>query len=306
MKKLFVALSTFGEYGSEPIELLRSSGLDFSVNPTGKRLTPEQIVELAADCEGIIAGVEPYNAPVLERLPQLRCISRCGAGIDNVDQQKAKEMGVAILNTPDVVIRPVAELTVAMILDLMRNLSVHAQLMKNRSWQKQGGHLLSGKHVGIIGFGRIGQKVAQLLKPFDVKIGYFDLRQVWIMISNRFEDLNSLLEWADIITVHASIGAQGKPLLGRDELRRMKPGSWIVNTARGGLVDEDALYEALKSGHLAGAALDVFLEEPYTGKLCELDNVVLTPHVATLTGESRLAMEIEASENIIRFFKNGR
>lgn len=302
--KIFVALSTFAEHGKEPLDILKSSGFDFALNTTGNRLKQEDIVLLAADCAGVVAGVEPYDASVLERLTQLRCISRCGAGMDTIDLKKAQERGVRVLNTPEVVVRPVAELTVAMILDLLKKLTQQTALMRVKDWQKKTGNLLAGKRVGIVGFGRIGQKVAQLLKPFEAEIGYYDINEVWEMISHRFGDLDSLLQWADIVTLHAAVSPGSTPLLGRDQIRKMKPGSWLVNTSRGGVVDEEALYVALKDGHLKGAALDVFSEEPYRGKLCELDNVILTPHIATLTEESRLQMEVEATQNLVHFLKN--
>jgi len=306
--KIFVALSTFAEYGDEPIRLLDQGGLDYSLNRLGRRLVREEIIEMGKDCEGIIAGVEPYDDFVLENLPKLRCISRCGVGIDNISLEKAREKGVVIRNTPDVVILPVVELTIAMIFDLLRRLSYHTNLLRSRKWKKQAGNLLAGKKIGIIGLGRIGKRVAETLTKLSTEVYGSDITpdQEWAKLAGvQVISTDQLLRECDIVSIHVSVLGDHKFILGKKEIESMRKGSFVVNVSRGELVDERALYEALKSNHLAGAALDVFPKEPYDGPLCELDNIVLTPHVATFTRESRVQMEVETVENLLRFFKSG-
>jgi len=301
-KKIFVALSTFAEYNNAPLELLKKSGFDFTVNMLGKRLIRKEIMELGKDADGIVAGVEPYDDFVLDHLPKLKCISRCGVGIDNIALKKAAEKGIIIRNTPDVVIRPVVELTVAMIFDLLRRLTLHTGRMWKRIWQKTAGNLLAEKTVGIMGLGRIGKRVAEVLLKLDVKVIGTDLYpdHAWAeRHSVKIVSLKALLKEADILSIHISALAENPFVLGREQIARMKKGAWVVNVSRGNLVDETALYEALRSGNLSGAALDVFPEEPYSGPLCELENVVMTPHVATLTKESRVQMETEAVQNLL-------
>jgi D-3-phosphoglycerate dehydrogenase len=301
-KKIFVALSTFAEHGSSPLELLERSGFDFSVNTLGKRLIREEIVELGKDAEGIVAGVEPYDDFVIDRLPRLRCISRCGVGIDNIDSKKASEKKIIIKNTPDVVIQPVVELTVAMTFDLMRKLSYHTGLLRAKRWHKEAGNLLFGKTVGVLGLGRIGKKVAEVMRTLGTEVYGADLRpdRTWADHAGvKIVSLAELLRISDILTIHLS-SIKEKPFqLGADEIAAMKAGAFLINVSRGQMVDETALYDALKNGRLAGAALDVFPNEPYIGKLCELDNIVMTPHIATLTKESRVQMEEEAVRNAI-------
>ena len=305
-ESIFVALSTFGEYDREPVMLLENSGHPFSINSLGRRFSREDILKFAQGAGGIIAGVESYDSVVLEYLPGLRCISRCGAGTDNIDKEKAKELRITIFNTPDVVVQPVAELTVAMIFDLLRKLSYHTGLMHLKKWEKTAGNLLAGKKIGVIGLGSIGKKVCELMFKLDAEVYGMDISadMQWAGKKGvKIVSLKELLNICDIVSVHVSIEKNNPFLLGKRELTAMKEGAFLINTSRGQMIEEDALYEALKSGHLAGAGLDVFPQEPYKGKLCELDNVVLTPHVATLTKESRVQMEIEAVKNAIDFLK---
>jgi D-3-phosphoglycerate dehydrogenase len=302
--KIFVSLSTFAEYGDGPLRLLEESGFPYSLNPLGRRLTRDDLIEMGRDCEGVIAGIEPYDTYIFDNMPELRCISRCGVGIDNIDLVKAKECGVTVLNTPDVVIQPVVELTTAMIFDLMRKLSYHSGLMHGRTWRKTAGNLLVGKTVGILGLGRIGKRVAEVMLSLGTKVYGTDISPDlrWAeALDVKIVPLGELLRVSDILTLHLSTAKGTKLQLGESELRSMKKGAVIVNTARGQYISETALCNVLKDGHLEGAALDVFQEEPYTGKLCELENVILTPHVATLTRESRVQMELQATRNLLAF-----
>jgi len=305
--KIFVALSTFAEYGEEPLALLKSSGVEYILNPLGRRVVREEIVDMGKDATGIIAGVEPYDAPVLEMLPQLKCISRCGVGIDNIDLSLAKEKDVIIRNTPDVVVRPVVELTIAMIFDLMRKLSLHAGRLWRKEWEKTAGNLLAGKTVGILGLGRIGRSVSETLLKLDAEVIGTDINpdMAWAKKCGvPVVSLEELLAESDILSLHLSVISENPFILGREEISLMKEGAWLVNVSRGNLVDDIALSDALKAGKLSGAAIDVFPEEPYRGLLCELDNVVMTPHVATLTKESRVQMETEAVQNLLTYLLN--
>jgi len=307
--RIFVALSTFAEYGKSPLNLLRESGYTYYINPLGRRLVRDEIIEMGRESEGVIAGVEPYDEYVLDRLPNLRCISRCGIGIDNISLEKAREKGVEIRNTPDVIIQPVVELTVAMIFDLLRRLSYHTFLLRSKRWEKKAGHILKGKKVGILGLGRIGKKVAEVMTRLETEVYGTDLfpdmqwAEKWKV---KIVSLNELLRISDILSVNLSPVKGNVIKLGEDEFKMMKEGAILINTSRGQFIDESALYNALRSGRLNGAALDVFPEEPYRGRLCELDNVVLTPHLATLTEESRTQMELEAVKNMIDFFKGNQ
>lgn len=300
--KIFVALSTFAEYGDGPLNVLKESGIPFELNTLGRRLVREEIIELAAGATGIIAGVEPYDRPVLEKLPNLRCISRCGVGVDNIEAPVAEQRGVIVRNTPDVVIQPVAEIALAMIFDLMRKLTFHTALLKSRRWEKAAGNLLVDKIVGIMGLGRIGRRLAEMLSALGVRVIGTDLSPdgAWAAKTGvEYVSENELLRQADILSLHLSVIAGNEFTLDSQRIASMKPGAWVINVGRGSLVDDTALAGALESGQLSGAGLDVFENEPYDGPLCDLDNVVMTPHVSTLTVESRVQMELEAAQNLV-------
>jgi D-3-phosphoglycerate dehydrogenase len=303
---IFVTLSTFAQYDDAPRRLLEESGIEFVVNASGRRITTPELIARGRDAIAVVAGVEPYDTATLEQLPALRCISRCGAGTDAVDLDAARRRAIAVLNTPDVPTEAVAELAVAMILALSRNLRRQSNLMAARDWSRLEAHLVAGRCVGIVGLGRIGRRLVELLTPFGVSFVAHDPRPdtAWAASHGvRLGSLDDVLETSDIVSLHAA-QASGHPLrIGAAELARMKPGALLINLARGSMVDEAALCAALGDGRLSGAGLDVFSEEPYRGPLCDADNVVLTPHSATLTVETRVAMEVECVRKVIAFLK---
>lgn len=299
--KAFVALSEFCANDPRPREILRVAGWDVVENTTGRRLKREELMTALVDADAVLAGVEPYDAEVLAQAPRLRCISRVGAGTDAVDLAAAAARGVAVMTTPDEVAEPVAQLTVAMLLGLARNFPQHLTDAHAGQWKKHTGFLLREWTIGLIGFGRIGQRVEAYLRPFGPRILACDPlvgpSAAWPAV--EFVDKATLLAESDVVSLHAATKKGTGWMIGASELAAMKRGSRLVNTARGYVVDEVALLEALTSGHLAAAALDVFGEEPYSGPLFQLPQVLCTPHVATLTRASRSAMEVRCAENVL-------
>jgi len=298
MTSVFISTSSFAKYDSAPLRLLEDAGMDLHLNPYGRKLTPDECLHLYGDIDGLIAGTEALNAVVLNSAGNLKVISRCGVGMDNVDLEAARQRGIQVFNTPDAPTLAVAELTVGLILALLRRVPLMDRDIRGSKWQKRMGNLLCGKKVGIIGFGRIGKKVAEMVVGLGAQVVYCDPavdKAGYTSLS-----LAELLSQSDIVSLHLSGGVGDKPLLGAKELRQMRKGSWLINCARGGVVDEDALCQVLKEGHLAGAALDVFGEEPYHGTLAKLDNVILTPHIGSYAIEARVEMEIQAAKNLIR------
>lgn len=297
--KTAITTSSFAKLEASPLDLLHTRGLAPAINPEGRKLDAAEVVEFLQGVAGVIAGTEPLDADVLNALPDLKVISRCGAGMENVDLEAAAGLGIRVFNTPGAPTLPVAELTVGLILDLLRKVSLMDRNLRRGLWNKLMGSLLFGKKVGIVGFGRIGQKTAELLLPFGVKIKYCDTFAISCSLDCEPSDFEELLEWADIVTLHCPSPASGEPLLGSEGMGRLKEGAFLINAARGGLVDEDALRKALTDGNLAGAALDVFENEPYKGPLTELDNVILTPHIGSYAAEARVAMERQSVENLL-------
>ncbi len=217
--------------------------------------------------------------------------------MESIDLEAAKELGIKVMNTPSGPTLAVAELTVALILNLLRKISVMDRAMRTGMWDKKMGNLLSGKRVGIIGFGRIGKKVAELLRPFDCDIVYTDVTAKDAVAGVNCVPLNELLKNSDIISIHVS---STDKIIGDKELKQMKKGAFLVNVSRGEVIDEDALFRAAESGHLGGAAIDVFNIEPYKGPLKDLGNVILTPHIGSYASEARIEMEIEAVKNLLK------
>jgi D-3-phosphoglycerate dehydrogenase len=296
--RVFISTSTFAEYDKLPLKLLNDAGIDVQVNPYRRKLTLDECLNLYEDIDGLIAGTEALTAEVLKSARNLKVISRCGVGMDNIDLELAKQRGIKVFNTPDSPTAAVAELTVGLMLALLRHVPHMDRDIRAGRWQKRMGNLLQGKRVGIIGFGRIGQKVAELVLGFGAQVVYCD------PAVNRADytrmSLDKLLSQADIVSLHLSGGVNDAPLLGDRELRSMKQGSWLINCARGGVVDEEALSQVLQEGWLSGAAVDVFEQEPYTGPLAKLDNVILTPHIGSYAIESRVDMEVQAVKNLIK------
>lgn len=294
--KVLISTSSFGKADERPLQLCKDK-FDVILNPYGRKLTTEEFIDLTADVDAVIAGVEEITRKALEKRPNIKVISRCGVGLDSVDQNACRDLGVKLYNTPNAPVDSVAELTVTVLLDLMKNVSNMNMDLKNGHWNKMTGFLLKGKRIGIIGFGRIGSRVAQLLAAFDTEIAYTDIHD--LHNAYPYLDKKSLLNWADIVTVHTSDCEDGSYIIGGQEIQEMKEKAFLVNTSRGKFVDEEALYEALKTGRLQGAALDVYREEPYKGRLCELENVILTPHISSSAREGRAVMEMEAVHNLL-------
>ena len=299
-----VAISTtsFAEHDKSPLDLLKKNGYKTELNPYGRKIKPAELVELARDAIGLIAGTEPINDDTLSKLPNLKAISRCGAGMDNVDMEAAKRFNIRVSNTPDAPTLAVAELTIGLILNLLRKVNEMDSAIRAGKWEKLTGNLLSRKKIGIMGFGKIGKKVAELLKPFECEIAYADPNIKNAVPGFKNMSKEELLRWAEIITIHAS---SKETILGRTEFGMLNKGVYLVNVSRGETVDESALFAALSKNDISGAAIDVFKEEPYDGPLKELSNAILTPHIGSYAKEARINMEIEAVKNLIIALKKG-
>ena len=304
--KVLASPSSIGQIASDPFDLLIANGYEVVKNPYGRKLTEEETIKLGKDCIGIVAGVENLNAKVINSLPKLKCISRVGVGMDSVDISYAESKGIQVLNTPNGPTRAVAELTLGLTMALLRKIPNAHYDLKNKVWKKQTGNLLFEKKVGVLGLGRIGRTTAEMFKALGNQVAGFDLypNEEWAKINGvEILNLKELLTTCDIITIHVPAKADGSAVLTKEELDLLKNDAFVVNVSRGGVIDEDALYEVLQSGKLSAVALDVFNQEPYSGPLCDLENVVLTPHIGSYAKEGKLKMEIDAAQNLINALK---
>jgi D-3-phosphoglycerate dehydrogenase len=304
--KVLISTSSFGRISQRPLEMLSENGLEYQLNPYGRKLTVQESATLCQDIDGLIAGTEVLNREVLLQASRLGVISRCGTGLDNVDLDTAAELGIRVYNTPDAHVDAVAELTIAGILDVMRRVSLADQLVRQGEWRKPMGGLLLGKTVGIIGLGRVGKALVKLLQPFKNHfLAYDPVKDEGFAQAYNvgYCSLNDLLKKSDIVTLHLTYDREAHHLIDRPRLELMKPTAILVNCARGGIIDELALYEHLKKNEASGAYLDTFEQEPYRGPLTKLPNAVLTPHIGSYAKECRTRMEIEAVENLCEFFR---
>ena len=297
--KVLISTSTFGVGDSTPIKALQDAGFDIILNPFKRKLTKEESASLLAGVEGLIAGVEVLDEQLLAQ-SQLKVISRCGTGMSNVDLKAAKRLNIQVFSTPDAPTVAVAELTIGAMLALIRSIPQMSQQLHAGQWHKMMGSQMASKTIVILGFGRIGRKVAELLRPFQVNMIVVDpLVKKADGISCM--TLRDALPLADIITVHVN----GEScLLGSAEFHLMKKGVCILNAARGGVINEQALVEALQANKVAAAWCDVFDQEPYQGPLQKFPQVILTPHIGSYTEECRRAMEMQAAQHLITAFQS--
>ncbi|NCD34509.1 MAG: hydroxyacid dehydrogenase [Spartobacteria bacterium] len=292
--RVLIGPSSYGALDDAPLKLLEEAGCEIVHNPYKRRYTKEETFALLQGIDGLIAGLEPLDREVLSAVvPQLKVISRCGSGMSNVDESAAAELGVKVFNTPNGPTEAVAEMTLGCLLSVMRQVQIMNASLHKGDWNKQIGHQLQGKTVAIVGYGRIGRRVAELLQPFGVTLLIVD-PHVTDAATVNFE---VALKEADILLFHL---AGDVCLLDAAAFQKMKAGMIICNAARGSIIDEHALVDALKRGKVVGAWLDALPKEPYTGRLQDFEQVMLTPHVASYTREGRLNMEMECAENLIR------
>jgi len=297
--KILIGPSSFGKVDPGPVKVLEDAGYEVVPNPHGRKLTKEELLGLLPGVVGILAGLEPLDAEVLET-SELKAVSRCGGGMSNVDQEAAKRLKIAVRSTPDAPVDSVAELTLGAMLTLLRQTAFMDRELRAGRWTKRIGGQLKGRTLLVIGFGRIGRRVATLASAFGARILAFDPYAKDLPEGTQSVTLDQGLSQADIVTLHAS-GEEA--VLDAAALSKLKKGAFVLNAGRGGLIDEDALVESLKAGHVAGAWLDVFSEEPYDGDLKSFDQVFLTPHVGSYSAECRLRMETEAAENLVEALK---
>ena len=305
MSKALITTVPFGDKNRLPLDLLEETGIDYLINPLNKKLTEDELAEMVADFDVIIAGTEPITDKVMSRASNLKMISRVGIGLDSVDLLAAERRGITVSYTPDAPAPAVAELTLGLMLTLLRSVHVSNLDMHNGKWHRFFGRRLSEVTIGIIGVGRIGTGVLHHLKGFgspNILVNDIVLNK---KLSQQFNiewvEKDEIYQDADIITIHTPLTALTKNMIRENELLSIKEDAIIINTARGGIINEQDLYNVMLSGHLGGAAIDVFDFEPYSGKLCDIKNCILTAHMGSMSVDCRTRMEIEATEEAVRF-----
>lgn len=267
-------------------------------NDEGKVFTPESLADFLKDADRAIVGLEKINLPLLQRLPNLKLVSKYGVGLDNIDLAALREKNVQLSWTGGVNRRGVAELAISFMINLIRGVSLSHRNLLGGKWETHIGFGLREMKVGIVGLGHVGQELAHLLRLMGVEVVAHDCMDK-SLVGFPMLPLNQLLAECDIVSLHIPHDDKTHHLFDETKLKMMKKGSFLINTARGGIVDEKALFQVLQQGHLRGAAFDVFAEEPVTSHaLLALPNFLATPHIAGSAQESVLAMGRAAIEGL--------
>jgi D-3-phosphoglycerate dehydrogenase / 2-oxoglutarate reductase len=304
-KNVFIATSSFATFSNAPLQLLDSNGINYEMNNSGRKLMPQEIKKKLSKYSGVIAGTELYNRKTLTSLPDLKVISRLGVGMDNIDSDYAIDNGIKIFKTKTSPALAVSELTIGLILNLFRKINYQNNQLKNGIWEKNMGELLSGKTIGIIGLGTIGKQLVNLLLGFNLKILANDLHKDREFIKNKnikYCSLEYLLANSEIISIHLNLTQLTNGLFNYKLFKKMRRTPILINASRGEIIDEKSLIRALDEKLIKGVGLDVFVNEPYSGKLINYNNAILTPHIGSYAKEIRMKMELEAVQNLIEGF----
>ena len=303
--KALVTSRSFGKFCPEAIDYLEKNGIEMDYFQNGPG-TPDSIAEKVKDAHILIVGNDPITKEVMDSGKNLKLIHMHGTGLDGIDLEYAKQRGIEVSNVNGVNKNAVAELTVALMLIAGRRIDKHIAGFRDGIWKRQAGHEVSGSNVGIIGLGNIGKRVVELLRGFDVKVTAYDVNPdwSWLEVPNRIsivETIDEVLSTADFLVLACPLNQSTEKMINRESIARMKKNAIIINTSRGGLIDEQALAEAVNEGRIGGAALDAFSEEPLPDNsiLKGLD-IVLTPHMAATSIETSSKVSMTVAENVVK------
>ncbi|HYE83470.1 MAG TPA: phosphoglycerate dehydrogenase [Clostridia bacterium] len=286
MKKILVTNASFAKYSIKAQKILEDYGLGI-VRPKQSVVSEHELFGCLDDVVAIITGLEPITRKIIKSAPGLKVIAKHGIGVDNIDINSAKEQGVIVLNAPGTNREAVADLVFGLMLSLARKIPKSDSQVRAGEWPKVFGQAVWGKTLGVIGLGVIGKSVVQRAKGFNMKVLAFD--KYWskeYADANGviYSDIDGILKESDFVSLHVPLMEETRNLIGADQLKLMKPTAYLINAARGGVVDEAALYKALSGGKIAGAGIDVFSSEPpVKSPLLELENVIVTPHMGGFT-----------------------
>jgi len=305
MSKTIIQVTThpFGACGEEPRRVLEKQDWEVRYNPYQRRLKQNEVPDLVCDAHGIVAGTEQYPRDLIESACNLKVISRVGVGLDGIDFDACRDRGIIVTYTPEAPADAVAELTVAQIISLLRKTHDSDKSVREGMWNRYLGFLVSEVKIGVLGVGRIGKRIVKLLQPFRPNLYGCDLEpdlEFGEKYNLHWVTKKELFQTCNLVTIHVPLNQNNYHLVSYPELQSMPRDSYLVNLARGKIVDEKPLVEALTWKHLAGAAIDVFEEEPYEGPLSRFDNVILTAHMGASAHRSRFLMELGAAEDCVR------
>jgi D-3-phosphoglycerate dehydrogenase / 2-oxoglutarate reductase len=306
---VLIATRSFGSTSKKPWAVLEEAGFELVRADMSIPMTEDRLIELLDGVSGAIVGVVPLTERVLKNSPNLKVISMHGVGVDHIDIKAAAKLGVVVSNCPGTNDQAVADLTIGLMIAVARKIPFANQELRDGQWKRYSGNELWSKTIGLVGFGRIGSGVAKRALGFDMRILVHDpyVKPESIVLRGvEFVSFDDVLTLSDFISLHASLTDETREMIGSEQFGKMKPSTYLINTARGGLINEDDLIAALTANKIAGAGLDVFIEEPPLGsELLNLKNVVVTPHIGAHTMEAIERMGIFAAMNIVNYLKDG-
>ena len=311
MKKILVTPRGYAKYGQEARKRLEALGYTMDINDTGKPVPRDVFVEKAKEATGIIVGVDELDADLLKECKNLKAIVKFGVGVDNIDLPTSESMGIKVGRCLGTNSNAVAELTVGMMFACARHLVPTAIDVKNGGWGKPTGFELKGKKVGIIGFGNIGKNVARMAYGIGMEVYAFDVFDIPADVLAKYDakkaSVDEILTDCDFITVHVPLTDETKNMISAPQFKQMKSTAVLINAARGGIVNEHDLYEALKNKEIYASAADVYTSEPpmasgepWVEELLKLDNFVLTSHIGSRSQESEINTVEVATDNMIK------
>ena len=309
LSRVLIATRSFGSTSQRPWDVLAQAGLETVQADMSQKMTEDRLVELLEGVEAAIIGIVPMSAYVLERSPNLRVVVAHGVGVDHIDLEAAARHDVIVANCPGANDQAVADLAIGLMVAIARRIPFVDRDVRAGKWGRHTGSELWKKTLGLIGLGRIGQGVAKRASGFDMEVCAFDPyvdTEHARALGVRMAEFEEVLASADFLSLHAALTEETRNMLGQRELSIMKSSAYLINTARGGLVDEEALHTALAEGKLAGAALDAFVTEPPIGSpLLEMENVVVTPHIGAHSNEAIERVGVLAAQNVVQALQTG-
>jgi len=305
--KILITPRSFASFSDKPLKMLTEKDYKIKRNNTGRPYKKEEMLKLIRDVDGIIIGIDELSAEIIEEANALKVISKYGIGLDNIDIDTATNKKIIVTSTPTANVDAVADLAFGLILSLARRIPEADKKTKSGKWGKITGKSVWEKTIGIIGLGKIGKQVVKRARGFEMNILAFDIvkdKKFAQKYGIKYVNLEKLLRKSDYISIHIPLNDTTQNMISYEELEKMKKDAFLINTSRGGIVDEEALYNALRNNKLRGAALDAYKNEPLKeSPLKELDNVIMTPHIGAYTEEAIDNMGIQAAQNLIDFLE---
>ncbi|KFO68842.1 hypothetical protein ER57_01255 [Smithella sp. SCADC] len=305
-KRVLITSRSFGQVSEEPLNIFKENGIE--VDFQNDEYNEEKFQSIIGNYDALIIGAHEFSPKAMEKAKKLKIICKHGAGLDNINLEAAKKYNIRVTNVPATNSNAVADLAFGLMLDVARKISFAASRVKDGLWERVIGTDVCYKTLGVIGFGAIAKNVAKRAGGFGMKVLAYDpyvtdLPDGFPHVSLvTFEDV---IKQSDFISVHVPLNDATRNLIGREQMEMMKKGAFIINTSRGGIVNEEALYEYLKNGHLAGAGLDVTEKEPPTGSpLLTLDNVTVVPHIGMYSKEAINAVSVICARNVVKMLNN--